>query len=81
MTTPNGNCIIFCQWLISNKWLRFSPSQLNLISIIKAAAVSGTQVSATQWKDFLNTTMSRYQIYLQSVALSVQEEDDMYYYQ
>ena len=66
MVQPNANCQTFCEWIEANTWLKFSASQLNLIGIVKAAAIAVTPVTATQWKDFLNTTTSRYQIYLQA---------------
>jgi len=64
---PNANAEAFCQWIEDNSWLHLSNSQLNLIAIIKAAAIAVTPVTDTQWKNFLQLTTSRYQIYLQAI--------------
>lgn len=64
---PNANAQAFCQWIEDNSWLKFSAPQLNLIAIIKASAIAVTPVTDTQWKNFLTTTTSRYQIYLQAI--------------
>jgi hypothetical protein len=79
-TTPKYDSIEFCLWLLTNRWLKITPAQRNLATIVKAAAESGTQVTTTQWKDFLNAFAWRYKWYLMNQDLATFYDDDAYYY-
>jgi len=45
MVIPNTNNIDFIDWLTDDSWYRWSQPQLNLLAIIRAAAVM-----YTDWK-------------------------------
>jgi hypothetical protein len=65
MVNPNPDTVLFCDWLTSSGYYRFSPQRLSLIAIIRAAAVAGTTVTNVQYNDFVRFTGHLYAAYLE----------------
>ena len=68
MIYPNTDTAIFCDWLENSSYYRYSTSRVNLIAIIKAAAVGGTSVTMAQWNDFIRITGFNYPAFLEAMA-------------
>jgi len=60
MVIPNSDSIVFCDWLTNSTFYRFSPQRLDLIAIVRAAAVAGTSVTTVQYNDFIRFTAHLY---------------------
>lgn len=70
MIQPNTDTIVFCDWLTTSGYYRFSPARLANIAIIQAAAVAGTTVTNQQYNDFVRFTGHLYPAFLEYIAFT-----------
>lgn len=70
MVIPNSDCVLFCQWIEDSGYYRLSTQRMALVAIIKSAAISGAEVTNSQYNDFIRFTSLLYPAYVAFTQLS-----------
>jgi hypothetical protein len=72
MYLPNADCILFCDWLLTGGYQRFTTTRIEVINEIKTAAEMSNPVIDVDWKNFLIISAPLYPVYLCSKAFASQ---------